>query len=117
LTDRINPRNTAIISFVLIGGASVLLAIAPSVWVYIYPLPCFGDAWEDGWPLRLPQQPDSLAHVITHDVMGSSSLPMEQAPLQAPKLRDTSKMRLDRTLAYFRCCCPSPRWDPHRIFP
>ncbi len=35
LTDRINPRNTAIISFVLIGGASVLLAIAPSVWVYI----------------------------------------------------------------------------------
>lgn len=35
LTDKINPRNTAILSFVLIGGASLLLASTPSVIVYI----------------------------------------------------------------------------------
>ena len=35
LTDRINPRNTAILSFFLIGGASLLLGSAPSVPVYI----------------------------------------------------------------------------------
>jgi len=35
LTDKINPRNTAIISFLLIGGASILLASIPSVPVYI----------------------------------------------------------------------------------
>lgn len=35
LSDRINPRNTAILSFVLIGGASLMLGYAPSVPVYI----------------------------------------------------------------------------------
>ncbi|MDD3574582.1 MAG: OFA family MFS transporter [Methanospirillum sp.] len=35
LTDRINPRNTAVVSFVLIGGASLMLAFIPSVLVYI----------------------------------------------------------------------------------
>ncbi len=35
LTDKINPRNTAIVSFVLIGGASLLLVSVPSVPVYI----------------------------------------------------------------------------------
>jgi len=35
LTDKINPRNTAIVSFLLIGGASILLASIPSVPVYI----------------------------------------------------------------------------------
>ncbi|MDX8549878.1 OFA family MFS transporter [Methanospirillum purgamenti] len=35
LTDMINPRNTAIVTFILIGGASLLLASVPSVPVYI----------------------------------------------------------------------------------
>ncbi len=35
LTDKINPRNTAILSFILIGGASLLLAFMPSIPVYI----------------------------------------------------------------------------------
>jgi len=35
LTDMINPRNTAIVSFILIGGASLLIASVPSVPVYI----------------------------------------------------------------------------------
>ncbi|MGV8110723.1 L-lactate MFS transporter [Methanospirillum sp.] len=35
LTDMINPRNTAIVSFILIGGASLLIAYVPSVPVYI----------------------------------------------------------------------------------
>jgi OFA family oxalate/formate antiporter-like MFS transporter len=35
LTDRMNPRNTAILSFVLIGGASLLMWQLPIVPVYI----------------------------------------------------------------------------------
>lgn len=35
LTDRLNPRNTAIITFVLIGAASLLLWLSPSIPVYI----------------------------------------------------------------------------------
>ncbi|KUG20948.1 hypothetical protein ASZ90_009306 [hydrocarbon metagenome] len=35
LTDRLNPRNTAMLSFVLIAFSSVLLWVAPSVPVYI----------------------------------------------------------------------------------
>jgi len=35
LTDRLNPRNTAMLSFVLIAFASVLLWLVPSVPVYI----------------------------------------------------------------------------------
>jgi len=34
-TDRFKPRNTAMLSFILIGGASLVLALSPSVPVYI----------------------------------------------------------------------------------
>ncbi|WP_245920468.1 OFA family MFS transporter [Methanospirillum stamsii] len=36
LTDKINPGNTAVLSFLLIGGASLLLGLFPSVPVYIF---------------------------------------------------------------------------------
>jgi OFA family oxalate/formate antiporter-like MFS transporter len=36
LTDRLKPRNTAILSFILIGGASLLMWQIPSVPVYIF---------------------------------------------------------------------------------
>ena len=35
LTDRLNPRNTAVLSFILIGVASLLIGYVPSVPVYI----------------------------------------------------------------------------------
>jgi MFS family permease len=35
LTDRLTPRNTAVVSFILIGLASLLLIVIPSVNVYI----------------------------------------------------------------------------------
>lgn len=36
LTDKINPGNTAVLSFLLIGGAFLLLGLFPSVPVYIF---------------------------------------------------------------------------------
>mgnify|MGYP001184572494 CR=1 FL=1 len=35
LTDKISPKNTAVASFLLIGGSSLLLGLSPSVPVYI----------------------------------------------------------------------------------
>jgi OFA family oxalate/formate antiporter-like MFS transporter len=92
LTDRFTPRNTAIVSFILIALASTLSTSSPL-------LSC-GDAWAAGWP-SLPLRPQAIsAPAIIPAVTAWYSSPTGQVPLQVHNWQGSSRRLLATTLQY-----------------
>jgi len=98
LTDRFKPRNTALVSFVLIAAASVALWQVPAVPVYIIG---FAILWGclGGW---LAIAPTATARTsgcaTTRAATASSSLPMVQGLSQVRNSQGSSRRR------------PGPTW-------
>ena len=70
LTDKLTPRNTAMLSFVLIALASLLIWQLPPFLYTSLRLPSSGAAWVAGWPLPRLQRQVISAPVTTHGVTG-----------------------------------------------
>jgi len=101
LTDRLTPRNTAMVSFVLIGFASLLIWHIPTVLVYIL---VFVILWGclGGWLAIAPTACGS--YFGTCDILGAMafySLHMAPAELQDPSSPGSLKHPVGHISAYF----------------
>ena len=97
LTDRISPRNTAMVSFVLIAFASVLIWQVPTVPVYILAFVILGAALGDGLRLHLlPVGVSSAPAIIPAAMVYCSSL-MVQGVSSAPSLQGSSRQHPGHT--------------------
>ncbi|CVK31249.1 OFA family MFS transporter [Methanoculleus bourgensis] len=110
LADRITPRTTAMLTFVLIAAASILIWLVPGVLPTSSRLRSSGGALEGGLPSRRRRPRPTSGHATTRGVMGSSSSPTAQAPSPGRNLQGSSGRRPGPTSGSSPRWPASPRW-------
>ena len=108
LTDRLTPRNTALLSFVLIALASLVMWQVPSCRCTSLPLPYSGDVSGAGWPLHRQPPAGILAPATTRGVTGSSSSRLVPVRLPGRSWQGSSRHRQGPISGYFRMCSSLP---------